>query len=153
MNKDSFWELVVEDVKERVTPEEAQDLRKPENIENWRENLLQFKKDLERQAASRKSNFFEAKADARDDYHKVAILSAEYFRWKNSVCPILKSLESKLREAKLLRQKLLKQKETYTQGLWRLLNMAEILIPKDSLWHEELEQFRTRYKKKENKNV
>ena len=153
MNKDTFWGKVVRDVKEELPPDDADDFRKPENLEYWRECLVHFKKDLERQAASRKSIFHKVKSEAWGNkaVYKacdVDIASSEYYKWKASVQPILKSLENKIREVNHLIKEQRKQKSKYFHQLWRLINMAEVLIPADCEWQKELKKIR-----EENQNV
>ena len=157
MTKD-FQEIVVRDVKEDASPDDSGWLRLPENLDQWWEHLIQFKRDLERQAATRKAIFYKAKAEAWDRHGKVYdtfeadMALSEYHKWKSSIQPILKSIESKIREAKRLRKKKNTQNSKYFNNMWRLVNMAEALVPDDHSWHSILKEIREK-QTKEKQNV
>jgi hypothetical protein len=146
MEDQQFRDLVSAEIRGEAADGVSSFLRKPENVRRWRESLVALKVDVEAQFALRKSRADEIHAkclkrsDGRTEYFKS---KTEYLEWKSGANAFKKNIEKRIRETNTMLQSVAKSETGYKDLMWRLINGAEYLIPRDnSQWHQDLAELR-----------
>jgi hypothetical protein len=152
MDKKQFLDLVAAEVRGEAADGVSTFLREPENLRKWKDALVSLKVDVEEQYARRKLRMDEVhgeclkQTDGRPEYFDA---KREYLGWKAGAGAFKKNVEMRIREVRSLLQGEAQSDTAFKAMMWRLINGAEQLIPREHMWHNDLAELRSMTKRRE----